>query len=786
MRPKQLLKRTVAPLPIERVGVNPARAAGPSRAHKSSAVREKPKVVLHLPLEECAVGSTILSSGDVSEAQMGFFWEREDKRIKLRTGQGDIRLELVYGHRSLRVVEHVDEKDPGARPLIKISPLLNTAVDFPSPYNFKIGAPYPCGDLIFKFDATSKDWDLFVYETLVQDLVNCLTALNNRSILGQPAAKSLWEGVMNVQNLPMDVSEPEVDSLWVQQQAPRQPSKPKPRPEPRTEVSPNLYVRRSARLSGAETKRFSPRPDPDEVILCYRSGTGSLNITNGDVGRLKPGEFLNDTLIEFGLKLWLADLQQTDPELAAQIHVFSSFFYKKLSTKNQGYDSVRKWTSKFDLFQKKYVIVPINENLHWYLAIIYLPEYTLLPRPAEEAVTAPRRSTRRLGVVMDSSDAHPSNMDVDMDVDPPLSDPDPPLPPRSRSASFVPESPRTDDLKDESAVERLVKVSDISIDSPLKPEETLVAIGVIDQVEFDPEQHELGYPASDPPDGVHEQRDPSTSGTPGTSGTKSDGDSTPPIRTSGISPSNFYGTKESRRRNSIAPRSTAPVDGPPIEIEIGENETLDSPDSDVEDGSTEHPKTYIYTFDSLSSKHTSAIKKLSQYLLYEARDKKGKAEDTLTLSKGMQAIVPHQPNYCDCGIYLLHFAKTFMKDPKLSSDIIRNPQKGRRVHEHWDGASVGGAREELTARIMSMSEEWKKSRDTQEAAQKNQVDAAVPQEQNSGNATPAISANADGDSDSDIEVLVAPKKSAPASKVSRRGNGTTEPRKRGPATRVRG
>src|SRR5712672_1410986 len=72
----------------------------------------------------------------------------------------------------------------------------------------------------------------------------------------------------------------------------------------------------------------------------------------------------------------------------------------------------------------------------------------------------------------------------------------------------------------------------------------------------------------------------------------------------------------------------------------------------------------------------------------EAHDKKQVAEDTLTEPKGMQAIVsihgltvgfastsaviqvPAQPNYCDCGIYLLHFAKTFMKDPKVSSDII--------------------------------------------------------------------------------------------------------------------
>lgn len=64
--------------------------------------------------------------------------------------------------------------------------------------------------------------------------------------------------------------------------------------------------------------------------------------------RLKPNEFLNDTLIEFALKyvplspindfaltpdrVWLNELKEKDPELADQIHVFSSFFYKKLRT----------------------------------------------------------------------------------------------------------------------------------------------------------------------------------------------------------------------------------------------------------------------------------------------------------------------------------------------------------------------------------------------------------------------------------------------------------------------
>lgn len=38
-------------------------------------------------------------------------------------------------------------------------------------------------------------------------------------------------------------------------------------------------------------------------ILVYPfSGTGAVNITKGDLRRLRPGEYLNDTLIEFGLK----------------------------------------------------------------------------------------------------------------------------------------------------------------------------------------------------------------------------------------------------------------------------------------------------------------------------------------------------------------------------------------------------------------------------------------------------------------------------------------------------
>ncbi|KAF8526112.1 hypothetical protein JB92DRAFT_2700765, partial [Gautieria morchelliformis] len=74
-------------------------------------------------------------------------------------------------------------------------------------------------------------------------------------------------------------------------------------------------------------------PSIISILLYPSTGTGAVNVTNGDLKRLEPGEFLNDTLIELGLKLWLHDLRVHRPEFADQVHVFSSFFYTQLNQK---------------------------------------------------------------------------------------------------------------------------------------------------------------------------------------------------------------------------------------------------------------------------------------------------------------------------------------------------------------------------------------------------------------------------------------------------------------------
>ncbi|KAI0632508.1 hypothetical protein C8Q77DRAFT_1059961 [Trametes polyzona] len=121
--------------------------------------------------------------------------------------------------------------------------------------------------------------------------------------------------------------------------------------------------RRVTRQSARETRKSDTPEVLDELVLVFPpSGTGAVNITRGDLKRLDNGQYLNDTLIEFGLKVCLHSLPE---ELAEQVHIFNSFFFKKLNSKKEvkdSYPSVRKWTSKVDIFKKKYIIVPINEK----------------------------------------------------------------------------------------------------------------------------------------------------------------------------------------------------------------------------------------------------------------------------------------------------------------------------------------------------------------------------------------------------------------------------------------
>lgn len=94
-----------------------------------------------------------------------------------------------------------------------------------------------------------------------------------------------------------------------------------------------------------------------------------------DLGRLDEGEFFNDTLIEFYLRYLQHQIETERPEVAKKIHFFNTFFFKNLTHKGKGqrrsnYELVERWTHGDEIFTKDYVVVPINEDCHWYVVII--------------------------------------------------------------------------------------------------------------------------------------------------------------------------------------------------------------------------------------------------------------------------------------------------------------------------------------------------------------------------------------------------------------------------------
>lgn len=125
------------------------------------------------------------------------------------------------------------------------------------------------------------------------------------------------------------------------------------------------------------------RPDEQISLLMYPpKGTGGLCIRMEDYVCLTKESYLNDIIIDFYL-LWLRNTLIPEAQ-RERTHIFSTFFYKRLTTLTRPADMkqtaaqkrharVQKWTKLVDIFDKDFIIVPINEQSHWFLAIICFP-----------------------------------------------------------------------------------------------------------------------------------------------------------------------------------------------------------------------------------------------------------------------------------------------------------------------------------------------------------------------------------------------------------------------------
>ncbi|KAI0926679.1 hypothetical protein AcV5_007405 [Taiwanofungus camphoratus] len=532
---------------------------------------------------------------------------------------------------------------------------------------------------------------------------------------------------------------------------------------------PFLTTRKSLRLRSQTT----PSPEPEELILVYPpSGAGAININRSDIKRLQPGQYLNDTLIEFGLKLWLADLRQNNPELAEQVHVFSSFFYKKLNVKNkeEGYQSVRKWTSKFDLFKKKYIVVPINEHFHWYLAIIHNPEHILAP-PPPEPVSISRPMTRKRKRQSEAFEAEAFGAEATRKDTKPLSVE---CSPNSMDEEIIADS------EGELEVERLIEPTRSCSIGDEGPRSSYVVDAAADcpdlmNVELEYPTSRAGSPevmdveeVSTDGNKIEENPsvDPSAEVRPTSNPTSASVQCEDAVSKS-IEPSKFYASPTWARKGKE--KATSPLS---VNLDVDDEPLGEEADelAASETGEPERHLTYIFIFDSLGSKHPQAIKTLTRYLQLEAKDKKGL--DSTSQAQGKGALVPSQPNYCDCGVYVLHFVRTFLKDPLRYSELILTtkakgyPAEQRKVD--WEGTVVDDLRNELTERITLLADAWKQDRLAKEELRKKEATERPTEENKADTTTPSASVVDASDDEiiiADVEMVSKPPSSKPASRI---------------------
>lgn len=142
--------------------------------------------------------------------------------------------------------------------------------------------------------------------------------------------------------------------------------------------------------------------DIHKLMIYPPQGKGGISINTEDYQCLAVDQYLNDVIIDFYLKYLHQEIMS--PEQRERTHIFSSFFYKRLTATSarqrhierelkmtaaqKRHNRVKSWTKNVDLFDKDFIVIPINELSHWFLAVICFPGMDK-PRSAKTGLEMP-------------------------------------------------------------------------------------------------------------------------------------------------------------------------------------------------------------------------------------------------------------------------------------------------------------------------------------------------------------------------------------------------------------
>ncbi|KAF7716429.1 Ubiquitin-like-specific protease [Penicillium ucsense] len=390
---------------------------------------------------------------------------------------------------------------------------------------------------------------------------------------------------------------------------------------PQTQRETRTSTRRTRALTTNDPHANSDKSDPTlksdtfrknwkEPLVYPKVGKKKEEVNVEDRDRLRENQLLNDNLIAFYIRFLQDHLERTRPDVAKRVYFFNSYFFATLTNKGAreiNYDAVEKWTRNVDLFSYDYIIVPINQSAHWYLAII-----CNLPCLAQDIIGAP-----------EPSPSHPKEA---------VSSGQP-----AQGAKETPELPGPVAEKASLGPEEIKAIKSRKVDSKSSPSEnamhSLESLAIEDQTKAISEgELSTVLPASVDKALTSAQEQSTAKQT-----------SKAPAK-----------AKKKRGGIKLDPRQTA-----------------------------------IITFDSLDAPRSPTVKLLREYICREAASKRKMKIRHPTLEiKGMRAQnIPLQPNYSDCGLYLMAYLENFVRDPDRF--VARILQREMTEEDDWPPLASG-------------------------------------------------------------------------------------------------
>lgn len=357
----------------------------------------------------------------------------------------------------------------------------------------------------------------------------------------------------------------------------------------------------------------------DDPIVYPPGAKKQITVYQENLRALDEGQWLNDNIIEFYI-LWLQERMKIQER---QMYVFPTQFYTRLTERDPkqpgeriNFANVERWTTraKVDIFTYDFVVIPINDSAHWYLAIVCnLPNLK-----------------RKLALEGDTADQNAKGARHDS------------IPDGKRNDVNVASTRRTDHRQELDDRGLSDQYSHMTIGDELWAAAKFGdhPLGT-DAMELDNEDVKPYLPAANrrsPPPSVR----PGTPMTPSTTGSQ---------KTVSSAIGVFKGAKASPTMTNKSRRKSGP------------GRRKYDPDLPA-----------IVILDSLHSDHHQAISHIKDYLILEASSKRRLQISRADL-QGMHVKegIPAQNNMNDCGLYVLGFIQKFMDNPKeFGRKCLRN------------------------------------------------------------------------------------------------------------------